>query len=186
MGSPAFKRYTPTKREMEVNIKEFAIKAHADVNHLYDGKPYSEHLEAVVFYANKYMDSTFIPRPHQETVVNACWLHDVIEDCRLTYNDVKRVAGEEVAEIVYALTNEKGRTRAERAGPGYYFGIRVITYAAFVKLCDRLANVAYSKKTTSRMLGVYRRENEEFLEKLLGLEREYYQEMVVELKEMLT
>ena len=70
----------------------------------------------------------------------------------MTYNDVKKVAGsmltEEQAlmatEIVYALTNDKGRSRAERAGEKYYQGIRETPYAPFVKLCDRLANITYS------------------------------------------
>ena len=47
-------------------------------------------------------------------------------------------------EIAYALTNDKGRTRAERAGEKYYKGIRETPYAPFVKLCDRLANITYS------------------------------------------
>ena len=47
-------------------------------------------------------------------------------------------------EIVYALTNDKGRSRAERAGEKYYQGIRETPYAPFVKLCDRLANITYS------------------------------------------
>jgi len=76
------------------------------------------------------------------------YYHDSIEDARLTYNDVMKVARnmmtEEQAlmatEIVYALTNEKGRTRAERAGEKYYQGIREMnvlvrnTIRVFVRL----------------------------------------------------
>ena len=40
---------------------------------------------------------------------------------------------------MYALTNEKGRTRAERAGVKYYEGIRAVPYAPMVKLADRMA-----------------------------------------------
>jgi (p)ppGpp synthase/HD superfamily hydrolase len=42
-------------------------------------------------------------------VLAAVWTHDVIEDCRQSYSDVKKALGESVAEIVYALTNEKGK-----------------------------------------------------------------------------
>ena len=74
------------------------------------------------------------------------YYHDSIEDARLTYNDVIRIAkrwmDDEQAliatEIVYALTNDKGRTRAERAGEKYYQGIRETAFAPFVKLSDRL------------------------------------------------
>lgn len=53
------------------------------------------------------------------------------------------------AEVVYALTNDKGRTRSERAGEHYYAGIRDTPYAPFVKLCDRLANMTYSFNGTN-------------------------------------
>ena len=40
----------------------------------------------------------------------ACWGHDLIEDTRVSYNDVKGQLGEEAADIIYALTNEKVKT----------------------------------------------------------------------------
>ena len=73
-------------------------------------------------------------------------------------------------EIVYALTNEKGRNRAERANEKYYEGIRETPYAPFVKLADRLANTSYafSKGTADslRMSKVYREELPGFLDAL--------------------
>lgn len=145
-------------------IIEFAINAHANTNHQYAGRPYSYHLKTVVSKAQSYL--LLIPDEHRETVISACWLHDTIEDCRLTYNDVKAVAGEQVADIVYALTNEKGRSRKERANAAYYAGIRSTPFAGFVKLCDRLANVQYSFVYHSRMLRVYRDEHEDFLKNI--------------------
>lgn len=104
------------------------------------------------------------------------YYHDSIEDARQSYNDVMRTGRgfltEEQAftatEIVYALTNDKGRTRAERAGEKYYKGIRETPYAPFVKLCDRLANVTYSctmsdNGTNSHMREVYKGEMHHFL-----------------------
>jgi len=150
---------------MDSKIIGFAIEAHNKVNHLYDGKPYSVHLAMVAHYAERYLDC--IPQQCWQTVLNAAWLHDTIEDCRLTYNDVKAIAGYEVAEIVYALTNDKGRNRKERAGENYYKGIRETAWAKYVKLCDRLANVKYSVDTNSKMLEVYKKENESFLTGLM-------------------
>ena len=77
------------------------------------------------------------------------------------------------AEIVYALTNDKGRTRAERAGEKYFQGIRSTPYAPFVKLCDRLANVTYSCSVDSgrngdRMREVYKGEMGVFLPALIS------------------
>ena len=70
-------------------------------------------------------------------------------------------------EIVYALTNDKGRTREERAGEKYYQGIRETPYAPFVKLADRLANTTYScthaNNTNNRMKEIYARELPHFI-----------------------
>ena len=103
-----------------------------------------------------------------EDIVLAAWAHDTIEDTRTSYNDVKSVLGESVADIVYAVTNDKGKNRKERAGEKYYTGIRNTPGAVFVKLCDRIANVQYSKMTKSRMFEMYKGENLEFT-KSLGL-----------------
>jgi (p)ppGpp synthase/HD superfamily hydrolase len=170
---------------MNTKIIGFAIEAHQKVNHLYDGKPYSLHLSMVAIYAIKYID--LVPESQYDNMTNAAWLHDTIEDCRLTYNDVKEVAGLEVAEIVYALSNEKGRNRKERASSKYYEGIRNVPFARFVKLCDRLANVKYSKDTNSKMISVYRKEHENFIESLIpaGSDKRHYQPMIAELEQLL-
>lgn len=152
---------------METKAMIFAIEAHASTNHTYDNKPYSIHLTMVSNIARKYID--IIPDQCQDEVLSACWLHDTIEDCRLTYNDLKNEFGENVAEIVYAVTNDKGKNRSERAGTKYYNGIRKTTWATFVKLCDRLANIKYSKETKSRMLEVYRKEHSNFIDSLLPI-----------------
>jgi len=103
----------------------------------------------------------------------ACWGHDLLEDTRLSYNQVRSTldgfSGNEsyIADIIYALTNEKGKNRKERANAKYYEGIRNTPGAVFVKLCDRIANVRYSKMTKSKMFDKYASEQPEF-EKMLG------------------
>ncbi len=144
--------------------KSYAINAHNFTNHTYNGLPYSHHLQMVVEVANEFI--RFVPECDRKNVIMACWCHDLIEDCRETFNDVKKVVGAEVAEIVYALTNEKGKNRAERGNDKYYAGIRDTPGASFVKLCDRIANVKYSIQTQSRMVEMYRKENEVFLNKV--------------------
>ena len=102
----------------------------------------------------------------REDVKTVCFAHDIIEDTRVTYNDVKFALGAYVADLVYALTNEKGKTRKERANDKYYEGIRSEKYGIFVKMCDRIANVEYSKMSGSRMFEMYKKENEDFIESL--------------------
>lgn len=152
--------------------KEYALESHRETNHLYDGKPYEVHLEMVVNVAKRFIH--LIPQEQQENVLSACWLHDVIEDCRQTYNDVKNQTNFEVAEIVYALTNEKGKNRKERANDKYYLGIKTTPYAVFVKLCDRIANYEYSISVGSRMAAMYEKEMELFCDAIYN---EKYQPM---------
>lgn len=171
---------------MNSKIIAFAIEAHQSTNHLYDGKPYSVHLALVVSYAQKYID--IIPNECHENVINACWLHDTIEDTRNTYNDIKSISNTTVADIVYALTNEKGKNRNERANDKYYSGIVATPFARFVKLCDRLANVKYSVDTNSRMKEVYQKENSHFIESLFSAYeiKVQYRDMICELNTLLS
>ena len=154
--------------ELVSNAKEYAILKHFETNHKYDGNPYDVHLQMVYDFACKYIHLLPNNRVISE-VLAACWVHDVIEDCRETYNDVKNVLGERIADIAYALTNEKGKTRKERANDKYYEGIRNTPFADYIKICDRMANVKYSKDKSSRMIEVYRKENEEFKKQLWSL-----------------
>lgn len=159
----------------------FAIQAHQETNHTYDGKPYSIHLQLAFSFASKHIE-LLPPEINTHEVLAAVWVHDVIEDCRKTFSDLKKALGESVAEIVYALTNEKGKTRKERASEKYYEGIRKTPGALFVKLCDRLANVQYSKDNGSSMLAVYKKEQTDFKQQLWV---DAYATMFEELDELL-
>lgn len=170
---------------MNSKIIAFAIEAHQNVNHSYDNKPYSVHLALTVSYAQKYID--LVPEPYQSVVIDACWLHDTIEDTRMTYNDICTVTNTKVADIVYAVTNEKGKTRKDRANEKYYKGIKECDFAVFVKLCDRLANAKYSVDTNSRMKQVYKSENEQFVNSLIdGNSQKIYNQMIDELNSILS
>lgn len=148
--------------------KQFAIKAHSGTNHYYDTYlPYEFHLRMVVKIANDFLH--LVEEDYKEIVISACWMHDAIEDARCSYNDVKGVSCYETAEIVRACTNyTRGRNREERMPIECYEDIRMVKYALFVKLCDRIANVQYSKMTGSRMFEMYRKENSKFYSMLTG------------------
>lgn len=161
--------------------QQYATKCHKDTNHLYDGRPYEFHLEMVVWFAMKYID--LIPIKDRPLVFAACWCHDVIEDTRQTYSDVAEELGDKVADIVYALTNEKGKNRKQRASRMYYEGIRNTKYADFVKICDRLANIKYSTDAYSRMADLYREEYYSFLHEL---HRSLYEDMFLEMEQLMS
>lgn len=158
-------------------IKDKAYGLHASVNQTYDKiHPYGFHLDMVAESVYKYGYLVCADDADVLPLFFGAYYHDSIEDARQTYNDVKRTAleymDEEKAslatEIVYALTNDKGRTREERAGERYYQGIRTTAYAPFVKLADRLANISYSFRSKANpanehMRNVYLKELPHFL-----------------------
>jgi len=155
------------KRAKYHKSKQFGIDSHASVNHKYDGKPYSVHLKLVHKYGKRYIYLLGnLSKYKIEHILGICWLHDLIEDCRLTYNDVKSYCGYMAAEIVFALSNEKGKFRRDRANNKYYDDMKKVDYAVFIKLCDRLANIEYSKRKSSGMFNVYKNEHAEFRKKL--------------------
>jgi (p)ppGpp synthase/HD superfamily hydrolase len=167
-----------------MDMNEWILEQHSSTNHMYDTYlPYEFHLRMVAHIAKKYshlLDDEVdyftgkkeYDRGRDVTVtlrtacLRAAWGHDLIEDTRVSYNDVEENLGQEAAEIIYALTNEKGKNRKERANDKYYEGIRNTPGAVFVKLCDRIANVQYSKMTGSRMFEMYKKENNHFLDSL--------------------
>lgn len=150
---------------------KWILDQHTGTNHMYDTYlPYEFHLRMVVESAKKYLellpDSNDGEESFRDGVILGAWGHDLIEDTRVSYNDVKDKLGYSAAEIIYAVSNEKGKTRKERANDKYYEGIRNTPGAVFVKLCDRIANVQYSKMTGSRMFEMYKKENDNFLTSL--------------------
>jgi len=150
---------------------DWVFGQHEKTNHYYDQYlPYSFHLRMVIqaFQDWKHL----LDEKDHETMELAAAGHDLIEDTRTSYNDVKSVLGEKAADIIYACSNEKGKTRKERANDKYYQGIREQEGAVFIKLCDRIANVQYSKMTRSRMFEMYKSENENFFKKI-GYEEQH-------------
>lgn len=166
---------------LAVDIKSCAHDLHASVNQFYDGRlPYSVHLDMVADNVVAFGPQLPVADDDMTAVWFGAYFHDSIEDARLTYNDVMALARQFMpddkaliaTEIVYALTNEKGRTRAERADSRYYAGIRTTPYAPLVKCADRLANLTFSARHSSAasegMRRVYAAELPHFLEAVTG------------------
>ena len=162
-------------RQIEM-IRLSAHALHQSVNQTYgENLPYGYHLDMVAEGISEYGYLVCAGENDVLPLFFGAYYHDSIEDARQSYHDVLNTARDYLteeqavmaAEIVFALTNDKGRTRAERAGEAYYRGIRETPYAPFVKLCDRLANVTYScsedQGKDNRMKEVYKQEMHHFL-----------------------
>jgi len=128
-----------------------AEKAHA--NQSYDIYPYMYHIKMVVEIAQEI--------GFNDPIIIACALHDVLEDSDLSYNDIKKHFGEVVADIVYNVTDEMGRTRKERKDKTYG-KIASSWKACAVKVCDRISNVRHSAFHNRKMFDMYKKEQNNF------------------------
>ncbi len=155
------------KKERLLKAKEFALNAHGQ--QMYGNKPYVVHLEHVHEVMKRYRNT------NTDVLIQiAAWLHDVLEDTETLKAELVRNFGEEVADIVYRVTDEPGADRTERKHKTYP-KIRDNFNATMVKLCDRIANVEASSDVPEK-LNMYKNEYLEFrdavytqdLESLLG------------------
>jgi len=160
-------------------------------NQRYGKHPYSYHLGMVADNVTRFKH--LLPS-EDDYIVAYCgaWGHDLIEDARVTYNDIRnqvKIKGkngeplnEKIADVIYACTEEKGRNRAERLSVKFYNDLKENKIGWFVKLCDVLANVTNSKKTGHGMLKKYKKEYPK-LKSILYIKE--YDELFVELETLL-
>ena len=194
-----------------MNFKDWAIQQHKDTNHMYDKYlPYEFHLRMVDSVGKEFfhllpknMFQGIYVTPNQNSrlfditslvIENACFGHDLIEDVRVTFNNIIEALKNNkihisndnataIAEIIRAVTNYgRGRNREERMPDFVYEDIRTTPGATFVKLCDRIANIRYGLLTKSSMTAKYAKEHTHFKEKLYIVE---YQVMWDELEKLL-
>jgi (p)ppGpp synthase/HD superfamily hydrolase len=145
-----------TNKERALMVAE---KAHA--TQTYDIYPYMYHVRQVVKIAEEL--------GFDESIIVACALHDTLEDTELSYNDIKTAFGLEVAEIVFAVTDELGRNRKERKEKTYP-KIRANWKAVIVKICDRIANIEQSKTYNEKLFQMYQKEHEDFCRNIMSAE----------------
>lgn len=155
---------TPPADEFD-KVKEYAILRHRRVNQWYGDEHYDYHL-GLVDEAGEMFKHLLTPQEYR-LAKKLFWTHDMIEDVHdVTYNDLKKDVGEDVADGSYALANNKGKTRAERADEDYYEGINAEMVYIYGKMSDRIANFKHSAKSGSGMFTKYRKEYQEFKQKL--------------------
>jgi len=145
-----------------------AIKAHGTQD--YDGIfPYEKHLDDVVDVLKRF----HITDP---VMLCAAYLHDSPEDGNLSYKDIKRHFGFVVAEIVYSVTDELGRDRAEKKRktlPKTSQNVQGCT----LKVADRIANIEMGGK-----VDMYKKEFTEFQKWVYKVEDPQVQPMWVHLR----
>lgn len=133
----------------------FARGAHAGQKH--GDRPYWKHLQDVTDVLKR-MGVT------DEPIWCAAWLHDTVEDTPVTYQDLKQLFGEEVAELVWRVTDELGRNRKERKEKTWPKTAET-SASLILKLADLAANVEACFREPSKLQQMYRKEWPEMKER---------------------
>lgn len=105
----------------------------------YDGVAYINHPMRVAAAVSFHPDS-------DEELVAAAWLHDVIEDCEVTYGELDDLFGTKVATYVDELSNKSKvdipeANRAKRKAYDLAYIATISRKAKIVKLIDRYDNL---------------------------------------------
>lgn len=139
--------------DIEQRASEFARRAHAGQDYS-GGDFHTNHLARVVATLRKF-------GVDDPTLLAAAWLHDTVEDTSTTIDDIRGEFGDDVADLVWRLTDEPGKNRKERHHLTH-LKIRGRPEAVRIKLADRIANVESSIEQHTHLRGMYREEHAAF------------------------
>lgn len=137
-------------------------KAQRFANRHHDGQKYGEefpymiHLQAVVGVLMRFGIT--------ETIILAAgWLHDVLEDTNVQYEELLTFFSQDIVNTVAPLSEPKGMTRKERHAVAYP-RIRKNWRSLIVKLADRIAHL----EAGGRKIQMYVKEHPDFKRDLYG------------------
>ena len=112
--------------------REFALKKHE--GQMYGkNEPYSIHLEDV---ARRVAEDGL-----SDVHVAVAWLHDILEDTDVLYDELEALFGHEVAKAVYYMTKVKGEMYAD-----YLECVSVNPISVVVKIHDLKSNLGAAER----------------------------------------
>lgn len=115
---------------------EFAARKHRDQRRKNKkATPYINHPIGVAYNATHVGGITDI------VTLQACLLHDTVEDTATTYEELVETFGKEVADVVMEVTDDKTLSKAERKRAQIEHVPHMSDRAKLVKLCDKLYNL---------------------------------------------
>ena len=120
-------------------LKYATIKHEGKYRKGYDHKPYITHPIEVSKLVEKYMQDDY----QLDIYKVAALLHDTLEDTDATYDEISKLFGKQIADIVLELTNDKDEKN--RLGKDIYLANKMSKMndkTLILKLCDRLHNVS--------------------------------------------
>jgi GTP diphosphokinase / guanosine-3',5'-bis(diphosphate) 3'-diphosphatase len=136
--------------------RAFAIRAHGAQMRKYSEQPYVVHLDGVV----RILQSFGITAP---PLLAAAYLHDTVEDTDASIEDILKAFGEEIAELVYWLTDaEQGKRKVRKLMSAWRLG-RAPFNAKLIKLADFIDNTQDICRHDRHFAPVYLREKAKIL-----------------------
>lgn len=135
----------------EFRAQFFAIRCHGSIGQTrkYTGEPYIVHPATVAEIVRIV--------PHTEEMLCAAWLHDVVEDTPATVDQIRDMFGDDVSEMVEALTNiaPTEGTRAQRKAIDRARLAGSSPAVQTIKLADIIDNVRDLSKADPRFASLY-------------------------------
>ena len=117
-----------------LDAKKFAQEKHKNQKRKDGVTPYSDHLEGVV---NRLKNLGVTDKD----VLCAAWLHDIIEDTCVTFDQINERFGREVAVIVLSLSKDQNIPKKDREMQ-YINQLKDASFQTkIIKLCDISANL---------------------------------------------
>ena len=135
---------------MVENALAMASLYHRNQKRKYTGEPYIEHPKLVAKIITNYMEACddiplFAFDPMDYSVIRcAALLHDTIEDTNATYEELQKVFGKSVCDLVYWLTDELTPADGNRKFRKQKYLEKIIESpydAKCLKIADILANI---------------------------------------------
>lgn len=117
---------------------KFAIEKHKNQKRKLSGICYAFHPGTVAWLLTVFKEST-----NRDKLVAALLLHDTIEDCDVSFSEIEREFGTNIASIVMELTNDKTITdKDEQKERMIQKLLTMSNYGLACKLCDILHNLS--------------------------------------------
>lgn len=141
-----FDEFVNDKKLIE-SAKLFATECHKNQKRKFTNEPYIIHPQEVSEMVAKIGGSP--------EMVAASWLHDVVEDCGIKIEEIRRRFGDKVSNLVSELTTPGNIDSGKKSE---YIAKKMETMSSdglTIKLCDRLNNVSGFKTAAPNFISKY-------------------------------
>ncbi len=127
-------------QEKYLKALNFAAKAHGEQK-TPKGFPYLTHLSSVVMEVIHACLESKMEQEKTDKAITVAFLHDVLEDTDVSYDDIYTEFGIDIAEAVEALTKDKNLPKKEQMTDSINKLLAQPYEIQMIKLADRVTNL---------------------------------------------